>query len=205
MLSDYFTALHRNAFRLTRRLFAETWQGWAISIAAFCVGTYLHAKYQGWDAALDNATVTILTGFAASAAIAIVIYLSLLVSATYRLWDEDQQRLARQGVAQNHREIADELKAHCIAGQRLLQTWSGNTFNTDVRDWQKAAEAIVEKCGPEELAMFQTLYPPLVRVAVYTSDYRTRDKARLKGMIEKLRYIMSRQYQADAAVAIGKR
>jgi hypothetical protein len=39
------------------------------------------------------------------------------------------------------------------------------------------AQAIVEKCGPEELAMFQTLYPPLVRVVVDTSDYKTRDQA----------------------------
>jgi hypothetical protein len=199
MVSQFFKAIATDAWSRTDQRFRDTWQGWLLAASAFVVGVIYHALFADWSQALENAIVSLLTGLCGTFTMVFLILVWNLGAAPYRLWDADQRRLARQSAASNHRAVADQLKEHCLNGQRLLQRWSGDTFNNEVRSWQKSAEGIVEKCGPEELAMFQTLYPPFVRGALYTPEYRQRDKSRLKGMIEKLRYIMARQYQAEAA------
>jgi hypothetical protein len=201
MVREYLKAVVLDAWSQTRQRFGETWQGWFVACLTFGIGFAYHAIYADWSEALNNAVVSLLTGIFATLTVILLYYLWKTFSAPYRLWAKAQRQLARATIAQDYKKIADDLQSCIKKGLALQQQHrSSSTFNADIRIWQKTAEGIVEKCGNEELAMFQTLTPPLVRGALYTDAYRVRDKRALKAMIVKLRNIMARQYQLNAAL-----
>jgi hypothetical protein len=194
MVGRYLKAIIQNAWDTTAELFVDTRQGYVYLILVFLCGLVWHAGYQGWIAAWDNAKVSLLTGFAASISAGVLLLFVNLLLAPYRLWKADNTFATETNDTRDHRAIAERLKSCITSGQALRQRSRSEHFNTDVRIWRATAEKIVEQCGLQELAMFQTLEPPNLKGAIYTEALRKRDLRILKNLIYKLRLIMGRQY-----------
>lgn len=196
MVGKYLKAVTKDAWKQTWKRFAETWAGWIIVGVSFLIGVGIHAKYKDWSTALDDAVISVLTGFGGTIGVMILYFIWKWISAPYRLWKSDQSRDTKRLGHKHHASIAKELEAHLQKGQEVLAEFAFMENRPNVSKWREEAEMIVAKCGDGEVTVFRTLYPPSgEKGQVMQHVMGLTDLGILQGLLDALKEIMVQQLE----------
>jgi hypothetical protein len=201
MVIQFLKLVTANAWRIMWKRFKPVRENAVLDTFIFAVGYAIYIYWKGWEQSKGQFYEAIYFGLGAIIAAMTVAYFWFWLSAPFRLWRKDQQKLASLTGNTSVGNIAEKIKETIQVGQKLRQRRSSSSFGTDVQIWRRTAEGVAGLISAKHRAAIETAAPPTTKPESYSPAFERRDLNTLKLIIKKLQVMMEEQYgvadQAD--------